>query len=109
MPSSSNSFRCRCEHMFVVSIVNISIKQLLPNPQDGDGTNNAEDEVSEIAFSKQFYIQQVANERSYIAANNAHDKVHTTSFAFTAHDAIGNITNKNARQYWPSRKFYKMF
>ena len=31
-----------------------------------------------------------------IAAYDANNKVHTTSLAFTAHDAIGNIANKNA-------------
>jgi hypothetical protein len=32
------------------------IKQFLPNPQDGDGTNNAEHKVGKIAFTQQFDV-----------------------------------------------------
>ena len=86
-----------------------SIKQFLPNPQDGDSTNYAEDEVSEIAFAKQFDVQQMADEGSHIAADDAHEEVHAASFTFTAHDAIGNITDENASQYRPSREFCNVF
>ena len=94
--------------MKLILTIHAQSKQFLPNPQDGDSTNDAEDEVGEIAFAKQFYVQQMADEGSCIAANDAHDEVHTASFAFTTHDAVGNITNKNACQYRPSREICNM-
>jgi hypothetical protein len=51
----------------------------------------------------------VADKSSGVTANNTYDKVHAASFALTAHDAIGNITNKNASQYRPCREICYMF
>ena len=36
------------------------------------------------------------------------DTLEALCFAFTAHDAIGNIANKNACQYRPSREICNM-
>ena len=89
--------------------VHTQSKQFFPEPQYCYCTNNAEDKVGEIAFAKQFYIQQVADESTGIATNDANDKVQAASFTFATHDAIGNITNEDASQYRPSREFNKMF
>ena len=86
-----------------------STKQLLPNPQHGYSTNYAEDEVREIAFAKQLDVQQVTDESTNVTADDTHNKVHAASLAFTAHNAIGNITDENASQYRPSRKFCNVF
>ena len=82
--------------------VHTQSKQFFPEPQYCYCTNNAEDKVGEIAFAKQFYIQQVADESTGIATNDANDKVQAASFTFATHDAIGNITNEDASQYRPS-------
>ena len=69
------------------------IKYLFPNPQEGYSTDGAEDEVGEVALAKQFDVQQMADKGTYITANDTDDKVHAASFAFTTHNAVGNITN----------------
>ena len=69
------------------------IKYLFPNPQEGYSANGAKYEVGEIALAKQFDVQQMADKGTYITANDADDKVHAASFAFTTHDAVSNITN----------------
>ena len=51
----------------------------------------------------------MADECTGIAADDSNNKVHAASFALTAHDAVGNVANKNASQYRPSREFYKVF
>ena len=71
-------------------------------------TNHTEYEVGEIAFTKQFHVQQMADECTGITAYNANDKIHAASFALTAHDAVGNITDKNASQDRPSREICNM-
>ena len=93
----------------LVSMVIISIKQFLPYPQDGDGTNYAKNKVGEIAFAKQLNVQQVADECTHIAANDTHDKVHAATFSFADHDTVGNVTNKDTSQYRPSCEICKMF
>ena len=59
-------------------------------------TNHAKDKVGKIALVKQFDVQQMTDESTGIATYDANDKVHTASFTFTAHDAVGYITNENA-------------
>jgi hypothetical protein len=51
----------------------------------------------------------MADECSYITANDAYDEVHATSFALTAHNAAGNIADENTCEYWPSGKICNMF
>ena len=94
--------------MKLILTIHAQSKQFLPKPQYRYGTNNAEYKVGEITFAKQFNVQQMADECTGIAAYDANDKIHAASFAFTAHDAVGNIANKNACQYWPSRKICNM-
>ena len=72
------------------------------------GTNYAKHEISKIAFAKQLYVQQMADEGADIASNDANDKVHTASVAFAAHDAVGNVAYKNTCQYRPSREISYM-
>ena len=90
--------------MKLILTIHAQSKQFLPKPQHSNCTDNAEDEVGEIAFTKQFYVQQMADESTGITTNDANDKIHAASFALTAHDAIGNITNKNASQDRPGGK-----
>ena len=78
--------------------------KFLPQPQHRYRTNDTEHEIGEIALSKQFNIQQVADESSDITADDTDKKVHATSFALTAHKAVGNVANENAREYRPCRK-----
>lgn len=80
------------------------IKQLLPYPQDGDCADDAEDEVSEIAFAKQLDIQQIADESTSIAAYDSYDKIHTTTLALTAHNAVCYVANEDTCEYRPRRK-----
>ena len=84
-------------------------KQLLPNPQHGDCTGNAKHEVGEKALAKQLDVQQMADECSYITANDAYDEVHATSFSLTAHNAVGNVADENTYEYWPSGKYCNVF
>ena len=44
-----------------------------------------------------------------IAAYYANEKIHTASFAFTAHKAIGDITDEDACKYRPSREICYVF
>ena len=86
-----------------------SIKQFLPNPQYCYSTNDAEHEVGEIAFAKQFYVQQMADESTSIAANDTDDKVHAASFPLTTHNAVGDIAYQDACQYRPGREVCNVF
>ena len=69
------------------------IKDFLPKPQHNHSTSHAEYEVGEVAFAKQFDVQQAADERSGITAHDTNNKVHAASFAFAAHDAVGDVAN----------------
>jgi hypothetical protein len=77
------------------------IKQLLPDPQYCYSTNDAEHEIGKIAFPQQFDVQQMADKSTYIAANDADDKVHAASLALTAHNMVGYITYTNTCEYRP--------
>ena len=85
------------------------IEELLPNPQYRYGANDAEDEVGKITLAKQFYVQQIADDGAGITAHNTYEEVHTTSFAFAAHDAVGNIANENSRKDWPRCEICNVF
>ena len=58
-------------HFFSIHILQALVKQFFPKPQYSNCTNNAEDEIREIALAKQFDVQQVADEGSYIAVDMA--------------------------------------
>jgi hypothetical protein len=84
------------------------IKQFLPDPEEYYGTDYAEYEVCEISLAKQFDVQQMADKSTYIAANDAYDKVHAASFALTTHNAVCNIADENTCNYRPSCKISNM-
>ena len=44
-----------------------------------------------------------------ITAHNTYEEVHTASFAFIAHNAVGNIANENTCKDWPRCEICNMF
>ena len=44
-------------------------EQFLPEPENGDGTENTEDEVGDVAFAKQLYFQEVADGGAFRATH----------------------------------------
>ena len=88
--------------------VHTQSKQFLPEPQHSYSTDYAEYEVGEIAFTHKFNVQQMADECTGITTNDANDKIQAAPLAFTAHNAVGNITDNDASQYWPSREICNM-
>jgi len=89
----------------VQSLPILLIKHFLPYPKYCHRTNHAKHEIREVAFAEQLYIQQMGNECTSIAADYAHDEVHATALALTAHDAVGYVTDEYACQYGPGCKF----
>ena len=85
------------------------IEKLLPNPQYRYGTNDAENKVGKIPLAKQLNVQQTADEGTGITAYNTYEEIHTTSFSFTAHNAVGNIANENTSKDWPRCEICNMF
>jgi hypothetical protein len=85
------------------------IEKLLPDPKDHNGTKNTEDEVGDVSLAEERDVEQVANECTSIAAHDAYNKVHATSLALAAHDAIGDVTNENACKDGPGGKICNMF
>ena len=79
-------------------------EEFFPEPEDGDGTQDAEDEVGEIVFPCELDVEDVADKGAGITANDAHDEVHTTAFALTTHDAVGYISNKDTCENGPGRE-----
>ena len=77
------------------------IEKLLPNPQYRYGTNDTADEIGKITFAQQLNVQQTADDGTGITAYNTYEELHTTSFSFTAHTAVGNIANDNTSKAWP--------
>ena len=51
----------------------------------------------------------MANKGADIAANDTDDKVHTTSFALTTHNAVGNVAYQDACQNRPGCEIFDMF
>ena len=84
------------------------VEQLLPKPQEDDGSANAEDKVREVALPQQFYLQQMADERTHIAADDTYDQIHATTLARTTHYAVGDIANEDARKDRPRREICNM-
>ena len=85
------------------------IEKLLPNPQYRYGANDAEDEVGKITLAKQLNVQQTADDGTGITAYNTYEEIHTTSFSFTAHNAVGNIANENTSKDWSRCEICNMF
>ena len=84
-------------------------EEFLPEPENGDGTENTEDEVGDVAFAKQLYFQEVADGGADIAAYDANDEIDDASFALAAHDAVGKIADKDTCEYRPCREICEMF
>ena len=84
--------------------INGLAEEFFPDPEDGDGTQDAEDEVSEIIFACELDVEDVADKGAGITANDAHDEVHATAFALTTHDAVGYISNKDTCENGPGRE-----
>jgi hypothetical protein len=85
-----------------------SVEQFLPNPQDRNCTNYAEDEVGKIALAQQFYVQQITDKSAGIAANDTYEQVHAASLTLTAHNTVGNVADEYACEYRPRSKYYDM-
>ena len=85
------------------------IEEFLPNPQYCYGANDAENEVGKITLAKQFYVQQTADDGAGITAHDTDEEVHTTSFAFTVHNTVGNVANENTCKDWPRCEICNMF
>jgi len=81
-----------------------SVEHLFPDPEEDDGTNDAEDKVLEVASSNQVYVKQGTDECAHIAAHHAYDDVHAAAFAFAAHDAVGYVSHTEARKDGPCCK-----
>ena len=79
--------------MKLILTIHAQSKQFFPEPQHSYCTDYAEYKVGEIAFAKQFNVKQMADECTGIAAYDANDKIHATSFALTTHNAVGNVAN----------------
>ena len=95
-------------HSCPTTVVFDSVEQLLPKPQEDDGSANAEDKVREVALPQQFYLQQMADERTHIAADDTYDQVHATTLARTTHYAVGDIADEDSRKDRPRREICNM-
>ena len=62
-----------------------------------------------ITLAKQLNVQQTADDGTGITAYNTYEEIHTTSFSFTAHNAVGNIANENTSKDWPRCEICNMF
>ena len=81
-----------------------SVEQFLPNPQDRNCTNYAENEVGKIALAQQFYVQQITDKCAGIAADDTYEQVHAASLTLTAHNTVGNVADEYACEYRPRSK-----
>ena len=84
-------------------------EQFFPEPQDGDGTDDTENEVREVALAEEFNLQEVADESADIAAYDTDNEVDDTSLALAAHEAVGKVADEDSREDWPSCEICKMF
>lgn len=55
------------------------------------------DEVSDIAFTQQFDVQQMADESTYITANDTNNQVHAATLTFATHNTVGNVAKMPVR------------
>lgn len=77
------------------------VEELLPDPEDDDGAEDAEDEVLEVAGAKELDVEQGADEGAYVAAGDADDEVEAAALALAAHDAVGDVADEHAREDGP--------